>query len=536
MHRLTTYSKKTGSFIFLILLTVSTIAQVLPIIPKPSEINLKKGSFELTDQTRLDFNRADEDLIRIAGYLNEHLKKYDQFELNTDGTNGKISFTLDPTLDLGNEGYLLNVDKNGVLISAANPAGIFYGIQTVKQLLPASPSGELLIPFTAIKDQPRFAWRGLMLDVGRHFFPVSYIKEFLDNMAMYKLNTFHWHLTEDQGWRIEIKKYPRLTELAHWRDETIVGHARDSKTYDGIGYGGFYTQDQIREVVQYAADRFITVVPEIEMPGHSTAALAAYPELGCTGGPYEVKKTWGVMTDVYCAGKEDTFEFLQNVIDEVCELFPSTYFHIGGDECRKDEWKKCPDCQKRISNENLKDEHELQSYFVQRMERYLSSKNRKLIGWDEILEGGLAPQATVMSWRGIKGGIEAAKQRHDVIMSPTTHCYFDYYQSENKDAEPLAIGGYLPLEKVYSYEPVPDELNEQEARHILGVQGNIWTEYIATIDKLEYMTYPRVCALAEVVWSPKPAKDFMDFQKRLKTEFSRLKMYGINYYKHPLEE
>jgi hexosaminidase len=529
----TVHFKKIGSLIFLSLFTASTMAQTLAIIPKPSEMNLSNGSYELSSETSLAFDQSNKELAHIAGLFADHLSKYYHLDLAETGTKGSISLKLVPSLNLGDEAYLLKVNQDGVLITASGPKGVFYGVQTLKQMLPVANSGKLLVPFAEIKDQPRFGWRGLMLDVGRHFFPVSYIKEFLDNMAMYKLNTFHWHLVEDQGWRIEIKQYPRLTEMAHWRDETIVGHARESKTYDGVGYGGFYTQDQIRHIVQYAAERYITVVPEIEMPGHSCAALAAYPELGCTGGPYEVKKTWGVMKDVYCAGQEETFGFLQNVLDEVCELFPSTYIHVGGDECPKDAWKKCPKCQQRITDEGLKDEHELQSYFIQRTEKYLHSKNRKLIGWDEILEGGLAPEATVMSWRGEKGGIEAAKQLHDVVMSPQTYCYFDYYQSENKEAEPLAIGGFLPLETVYGYEPLPAELTEQEAKHILGAQANLWTEYIATIDKLEYMAYPRVCALAEVAWSPKSAKDYADFRKRLDTEFSRLRMYGINYCDHP---
>ena len=526
-------SKKIRSFMILTLFAASTMAQDLAVIPKPTEINIRNGFYELTKLTRLEFDHSNKDLVRIAGSLDHHLKKYYQLKLAEKGNKGSISLKLIPSLNLGDEAYLLKINNKGILVTASAPNGIFYGIQTIKQLLPVAASEKLLIPFVDIKDQPRFAWRGLMLDVGRHFYPVSYIKEFLDNMAMYKLNTFHWHLVEDQGWRIEIKKYPKLTEMAHWRDETIIGHARESKTYDGIGYGGFYTQDQIRAVVQYAAERYITVIPEIEMPGHSCAALAAYPELGCTGGPYEVQKTWGVFKDVYCAGQEETFEFLQNVLDEVCELFPSTYIHVGGDECPKDSWKKCPKCQKRINEEGLKDEHELQSYLIQRMERYLNGKNRKLIGWDEILEGGLAPEATVMSWRGEKGGIEAARQKHDVVMSPTTYCYFDYYQTQNKETEPLAIGGFLPLDQVYNYEPIPEELNEQEAKHILGAQANIWTEYISNTNKLEYMIFPRVCALAEVVWSPKPGKDFTDFRSRLDTEFSRLKMYGINYCDHP---
>lgn len=350
-------------------------------------------------------------------------------------------------------------------------------------------------------------------------------------MAMYKLNTFHWHLTEDQGWRLEINQYPKLAEISSWRDETVVGHASRSKVYDGIGYGGFYTQKQVKEIVQYATDRFITVVPEIEMPGHSTAVLAAYPELGCTGGPYNVVTTWGVHKDVFCAGKEETFKFLQNVLDEVCELFPSKYIHIGGDECPKDRWKECPDCQKRIKDNGLKDEHELQSYFIKRIEKYLNSKGRQIIGWDEILEGGLAPGASVMSWRGIKGGIEAAKQKHNVVMTPGSHMYFDHYQSKITDKEPLAIGGYLPLDVVYSYEPIPEELSADEQKYIMGAQANVWTEYIATTKYAEYMLFPRVCALAEVVWTPKEKKDFTDFSKRMDTEYLRLYRYGINYRK-----
>ncbi len=506
-------------------------AQIVPVIPRPAEIKASEGNFEITPETRVIFDQSDKELTRIAQFLNNHFEKYYHFTLPvaSDGKTG-IRLVTDLSSKTGKEGYTMKADKKGIVITASAANGVFYGIQSLKQMLPVQVSEKITVPFVEIKDEPRLAWRGVMLDVGRHFFPVSYIKEFLDNMAMYKLNTFHWHLTEDQGWRIEIKKYPKLTELAHWRDETVLGHARDSKTYDGIGYGGFYTQDQVKEIVKYAADRYITVVPEIEMPGHSTAALAAYPELGCTGGPYEVAKTWGVMKDVYCAGKEETFSFLQNVLDEVCELFPSTYIHVGGDECPKDAWKKCPACQKRIKDEGLADEHELQSYFIQRMEKHLMSKNKKLIGWDEILEGGLAPEATVMSWRGVKGGIEAAKQKHDVVMTPNSHMYFDYYQKENHEGEPLAIGGYLPLEKVYSYEPVPEELNAEEANYIIGVQANVWTEYIANTNYLEYMSFPRVCALSEVAWSLKETKDFADFQKRMESEYSRLKMYGINYF------
>jgi hexosaminidase len=370
-----------------------------------------------------------------------------------------------------------------------------------------------------------------MLDVGRHFFPISFIKKYIDILAMYKINTFHWHLTDDQGWRIEIKKYPMLTEKGHWREETMLGHYSDQK-YDGIGYGGFYTQEQAREIVQYAAERYITVVPEIEMPGHAGGALAAYPFLGCSGGPYEVKKSWGVHKDVFCAGKDETLDFLKNVLDEVMEIFPSQFIHIGGDECPKDAWKQCSACQKRIKENGLKDEHELQSWFITRMDEYLTSKGRRLIGWDEILEGGLAPQATVMSWRGIKGGIEAAKQKHDVVMTPTDFMYIDYYQSKDKENEPLAIGGFLPVEKVYSYEPIPVELTSDEARYILGVQTNLWTEYVATTKKAEYMLLPRLQAQAEVAWTKKELKNYESFIKRLETDYKRLEKLGINYRDH----
>jgi hexosaminidase len=346
------------------------------------------------------------------------------------------------------------------------------------------------------------------------------------------MNTFHWHLTEDQGWRIEIKKYPKLTEVGAYRKETIVGHPRRSepRVYDNTPYGGFYTQDEVRDIVAYAKSKFVTVIPEIEMPGHALAALAAYPELSCTGGPFEVATRWGIFDDVYCAGKEETFKFLEDVLTEVMDLFPSQYIHVGGDECPKTKWQKCPDCQKRIKDEGLKDENELQSYFIKRMEKFISSKGRRLIGWDEILEGGLPPEATVMSWRGVEGGIEAAKQDHDVIMTPTTYVYLDYYQSDPQD-QPLAIGGYLPLEKVYSFDPEFEELNQEQQKHILGVQGNVWTEYIATPEHLEYMTYPRMIAISEIGWSPSSLKDFDDFLARFSVERKRLDEMGINYFK-----
>lgn len=512
--------------------SVSLFAQPLAIIPQPAQVRVAEGSFTLSQGAGLVFDASKPELQNIAVQLNDHLKQFYGFTLpvNEKGKEA-VSFKIIKSLPGTDEGYLLKVDQKGIVISAKNAAGIFYGVQSLKQMLPVSQNGPLTVPFTEIIDQPRFAWRGLHLDVGRHYFPVSFIKKYIDYMAMYKLNTFHWHLTEDQGWRLEIKKYPKLAEVSSYRDETVVGHAGRSKVYDGRGYGGFYTQDQVKEIVKYAADRFITVVPEIEMPGHSCAVLAAYPELGCTGGPYKVLTTWGVHKDVFCAGKEETFLFLQNILDEVCALFPSKYIHIGGDECPKDRWKECPVCQKRIKDNGLKDEHELQSYFIQRIEKYLNGKGRQIIGWDEILEGGLAPGATVMSWRGISGGIAAAKEKHTVIMSPNSHMYFDHYQSKETDKEPLAIGGFLPLDKVYSYEPIPEELSADEQKFVMGAQANVWTEYIPSTKQAEYMLFPRVCALAEVVWTPKEKKDFTDFSKRMETEYVRLYRYGVNYRK-----
>ena len=502
------------------------------VIPKPNQLVKGTGTFSLDQNCTLVFNKYNTDAARIAGFFGEYIENMYTVKLKSDGKGKTIQFKITDNPELGKEGYQLKVDENAVVISANAPNGLFYGMQTLKQLLPVeSTNGKLSVPALEITDQPRFAWRGNMLDVGRHFFPVSFIKKYIDILAMYKINTFHWHLTDDQGWRIEIKKYPLLAETGHWREETMLGHYTDNK-YDGIGYGGFYTQEQAREIVRYAAERYITVVPEIEMPGHAGGALAAYPQLGCTGEPYEVKKSWGVHTDVFCAGKDETLVFLKNVLDEVMEIFPSQFIHIGGDECPKDAWKICDACQKRIKDNGLKDEHHLQSWFITRMDEYLTQKGRRLIGWDEILEGGLAPQATVMSWRGIKGGIEAAKQKHDVVMTPTDFMYIDYYQSKDKENEPLAIGGFLPVEKVYSYEPIPVELTTEEAKYILGVQTNLWTEYVATTKKAEYMLLPRLQAQAEVAWTNKELKDFAGFEKRLETDYKRLEKLGINYRDH----
>ncbi|HYG49371.1 MAG TPA: family 20 glycosylhydrolase, partial [Flavobacteriales bacterium] len=415
--------------------------------------------------------------------------------------------------------YRLRVSKNGIRLTASTPEGIFNGVQTLLQLIPMGRNGlfktrgPFKLPCVEITDEPRFEWRGMHLDVCRHFFDKQFIKKYIDYLAMHKMNVFHWHLTEDQGWRIEIKKYPELTRVGAWRNGSMVGPYNDHNT-DTVLYGGYYSQKDIREIVKYASARHITIVPEVEMPGHSLAALASYPELSCTGGPFDVAKEWGVFDDVYCAGNDKTFEFLQGVLDEVCDLFPGKYIHIGGDECPKTRWKTCEKCQKRIKETNLKDEHELQSYFIQRIEKYLNAKGKQIIGWDEILEGGLAPNAAVMSWRGTERGIAAAKAKHFVVMTPGSHCYFDHYQG-NPEYEPHAIGGFTPLEKVYAYDPVPAELNVEEASYIMGAQGNVWTEYINFPKEVEYMALPRMCALAEVLWTYPQNKNGAGFVERL---------------------
>jgi hexosaminidase len=431
------------------------------------------------------------------------------------GPNG-LEFIPDPAVEHP-EGYRLSIRPDGIKIRFREPAGAFYAVQTLNQL--ATPEG--IMPCLDIEDAPRYAYRGMHLDVGRHFFPVEFIKKYIDLLARYKMNRFHWHLTEDQGWRIEIKKYPRLQEVAAWRKETLVGHySQQPHQFDGQRYGGYYTQEEIKEVVAYAKQRHVTIVPEIEMPGHAQALLAAYPELSCHGQPVEVATKWGVFENVLCP-TEETFEFLENVLLEVMDLFPGEYIHIGGDECPKAQWKASAFCQELMKTEGLKDEHELQSYFIRRIDKFLTSHGKKLIGWDEILEGGLSPNATVMSWRGVQGGIDAARAGHDVIMTPTSFCYFDYYQSRN-NSEPLSIGGYLPLEKVYSFEPAPSELTAEEAQHILGAQGNVWTEYMPTSEQVEYMAFPRAIALAEVLWSQPEKRNYEDFLGRLERELPHL--------------
>lgn len=525
-------------------ITMLTKAQEVNIIPQPAAMTVGKSSFTITPKTKIVL--AGSGLENAADFLNAYLKQFYGFTLQTS-TDGKYDHNIVLNYDKMEYpipgAYNMDVTKKHVYIGGDNATGVFYGVQSLIQLLPVQKSAQLKIKEVSIQDKPRFAYRGLHLDVGRHFFPVAFIKQYIDYIALHKMNTFHWHLTEDQGWRIEIKKYPKLTEVGGFRNGTIIDRY-PGKGNDGIRYGGYYTQEEIKEVVAYAAARHITVVPEIELPGHSSAAIAAYPELSCFpnentkvapktswSGPTtgkQVQQAWGVFEDVFCPS-EFTFNFLQDVLDEVMALFPSTYIHIGGDECPKEAWKRSAFCQELIREKGLKDEHGLQSYFIQRIEKYLNSKGRQIIGWDEILEGGLAPNATVMSWRGEAGGIEAAKQNHNVIMTPGGWCYFDH--SQNKPEDSVTIGGYTPVDKVYSYEPVPKELTGDKAKYVLGAQANVWTEYMKNTDKIEYMIFPRLSALSEVLWSPKEQRNWSSFEKRLGTQQKRYQLWGSNYNK-----
>lgn len=497
------------------------------IIPQPYKITLKNGYFHLNALTRI--NIRDEEFRPEAEIFSQYFKKFYGFELqiikeNQDLINCiNLHFT-----DSGKTGfYNLNIQKQMICVYG-NPAGIFYAFQTLKLLLPLPGDKSLRIKNMQIADFPQFSWRGMHLDVCRHFFPKEFIKEYIDILALYKMNTFHWHLTDDQGWRIEIKKYPELTSTGAYRKGTKPGHSSESiSNYDTTTYGGFYTQDDIREIVEYARQRHITIVPEIEMPGHALAALASYPVYSCTGGPFSVGTKWGVFEDVFCP-KDTTFMFLEDILTEVMELFPGQYIHIGGDEVPKVRWRDCPHCQGLIKARGLKDENELQSYFIQHIDSFLATHGRITIGWDEILEGGLASNAAVMSWRGAQGGIAAAKQHHKVVMTPGGYCYFDHYQGDPRN-EPLAVGGYTTLEKVYSFNPVPYELDSSEKDFILGAQGNVWSEYILNGKQVEYMVIPRICALSEVLWSPVETRNYNAFRKRLVKHFKLLDVYGLNY-------
>lgn len=510
-------------------------SQQVNIIPKPVKVQISAGVFEINEETSIEFAQSETSLLSAATYLRNSIKDISGLAIPINKkAQQKISLKIINDPQIGPEGYYLTVLGKSIHIKANTKVGIVNGIQSLLQILPSiRTNAKLSVPCMDVTDYPRFKWRGMHLDVSRHFFGPNLIKQYINLLAEYKFNTFHWHLVDDQGWRIEIKKYPALTNVGAWRvDYTNIvwGKRPQAEIGEAATYGGFYTQAQIKEIIAYAAERNITIVPEIEMPGHVASAIASYSYLSCTqqsqlpltGGNYSN------MSSNYCAGNDSVYHFLENVLTEVIQLFPSKYIHIGGDEVDKSSWKKCVKCQARIQKEHLKNEEELQSYFIKRIERFINGKNRKIIGWDEILEGGLAPDATVMSWRGESGGIAATKMKHNVVMTPGNPVYFDHYQGDPA-SEPLAIGGFNTLKKVYDYEPLPKELNEQEAVYVLGAQANLWTEFVTTPKQVEYMVLPRMLALSEVLWSPKGSKDWSSFNERLQYHFKSFDQRGFNY-------
>ncbi len=514
--------------------------QAVNIIPQPQQVEIVDGSFSLSSKTVINIVKGANDLQSACTFLSKLVEKSLGGALAIEsGEVKKNAVNIIVDLSMKEDAYELTVTDNSVDIKGGSSRAVFYAIQSLRQMMPAGiENGEQMnkirIQNVKIQDEPRFSYRGGMLDVCRHFFTVEEVKNYIDILALHKLSVFHWHLTEDQGWRIEIKKYPELTQIGSLRKQTVIG--KNTGKYDGIPYGPyFFTQNQIKDVIRYAADRYITIIPEIELPGHALAALATYPELGCTGGPYEVCQMWGVFPQVFCAGNEKTFEFLENVLTEVAELFPSDMIHIGGDECPKDAWKKCKKCQKRIKKENLKNEEELQSYVIHRVEAFLKTKGKKIIGWDEILEGGVSPTATVMSWRGKKGGIMAAQKGNHVVMTPNDYVYFDYYQSKDIKNEPLCIGGFVDVAKVYSLDPT-EGLTPEQGEKIIGVQANLWTEYISTFSHAEYMLLPRLAALSEVGWTASDKKNYNDFLNRARLLTQRYEALGYNYAKHIMQK
>jgi N-acetyl-beta-hexosaminidase len=509
------------------------------IVPLPKEVELDTTeSFVLSANTKVYYPSGNSDLKRnalfLADYLEDILKYRPELVETSESPEDGIYLSIDSNDFNRPEAYELKVDNDMIEITGSDAAGVFYGIQTFRKSIPVkSVSGKIRFQGVNIKDFPEFGYRGMHLDVGRHFFTVDSVKRYVDMIAMHNMNRFHLHITEDQGWRMEIKKYPELTEIGSVRSGTVIGH--NSEMYDTIPYGGFYTQEELRDLVQYAQERYISIIPEIDLPGHQMAALATYPRFGCTGGPYEVWKRWGVSDEVICAGNEEAMKFLEDVLAEVMDVFPSEYIHIGGDECPKIRWHDCPKCQAKIKELGLKADEKhsaedyLQSYVMARMEQFVEGKGRHIIGWDEILEGELAPNATVMSWRGTEGGLEAARKHHDVIMTPNTYLYFDYYQTEDTEKEPVAIGGYLPVERVYSYNPLSPELTEEEKAHIIGVQANIWTEYIPTFKIVEYNALPRMAALSEIQWCRPDQREYKDFVRRC---FALADLYDLEQYKY----
>lgn len=504
------------------------------IIPQPLELVETAGSFVFDANTPICIPADNPEVGALASLLAEGILAQTGLSLKTietadaAATGPAIYLILRTDAELGKEGYRLRVDENGIFAEAPASNGLFYAIQTILQLIPATPSGEqaVAVPAVIIKDNPRFGWRGMMLDTGRCFYPVDFIKKFIDAMAMHKLNVFHWHLTDDHGWRIEIKKYPALTSTSAWRKGT---NFQRGNFVDRNPHGGYYTQEQIRDIVDYARARYITILPEIEMPGHALSALVAYPELSCTGGPFEIPDNWGIQKDIYCAGKESVFIFLEDVLSEVMELFPGEFIHIGGDEAPKDRWEKCPDCQRRIRDEGLKDEAQLQSYFVNRIERFVNSKGKRIIGWDEILEDGLSPSAAVMVWRNTEAGRKGVRKGHPVVMTTKTHLYFDYAQGEPHLAPHMVTVYNTPLRKTYAYEPVPSGITDEQAALITGVQANLWSEYINSEDRCEYMVFPRASALAEVAWTTPARKNWDDFLRRLQAQYLRYEAKGIHF-------
>ncbi|MED9945307.1 MAG: beta-N-acetylhexosaminidase [Hallella sp.] len=505
------------------------------VIPLPQEVTLtQKGAFVLTGTTPIVYPEGDEQLKNDAQFLSDYIADVTALRLTTTSAKVKNAITLRLNKKVqSKEGYVITVDKKGVVIEGATAAGVFYGVQTLRKSIPVDKSlTEVTLPAVMLKDAPRFGYRGVMLDCARHYFPVKFVKQFIDLIAMHNMNVFHWHLTDDQGWRIEVKKYPGLAKIGSVREKTVLGH--NSDVFDDTPYGGYYTQEEAREIVKYAADRFITVIPEIDMPGHMIAALAAYPDMGCTGGPYKVSPIWGIMPDVLCLGNEKTYQFCEDVLSEMMDIFPSEYIHLGGDETPNVRWKECPKCKALMAKENLTP-GKLQGYFTNRIEKFVNSKGRRIIGWDEILDGDINQSATIMSWRGTAPGARGAKMGHDVIMSPSSHVYFDYYQTrqgESQWEEPLLIGGNLPIERTYSLEPVPEGADAETASHIIGVQGNLWTEYIAGPSLAEYQVLPRMGALSEVQWRPQGQKDFENYKVRQTRMLKLYDAYGLVYAKH----
>ena len=515
-------------------------AQALCIIPQPAEMKQGSGMFVLSEKTKIVLKTDLIEAKKACDFFLEIINRSSGLDIDyAKSAKSAIRVEIDPSIGAP-EGYSLNVTPQEVVVRAQTPTGIFYAFQTLRQLLPPETESRTVvpgivwkIPAVEINDAPRFTYRGLMLDVARHFFPIEFLKRYIDLMAMYKYNRLHLHLTDDQGWRIEINAYPQLQNVGAWRRETMIGHLNDEpRRYDGIRYGGYYKQSELKDLVKYAAERHITIVPEIEMPGHATAALAAYPELACAGASYEVAREWGIFPNIYCP-REETIAFLQTVLSEVMNIFPGKYIHIGGDECVKDQWSQSEYCKVLKLQNGLHSDEALQAWFIARIASYVKARGRTLVGWDEITEGGEIPEgATIMSWRGEQGGLTAARKGYDVIMTPHRFCYFDYYQWRNRNEEPLAQGGYLPMSMVYMYDPVPKELTDEQSKHILGAQGNLWTEYIATGRQAEYMTYPRACALSEVNWTPKELRSYNDFLTRLKKHSKRLDILSVNYAGH----